>query len=218
MLKSSRCPYCGWQCLWLLLIVCLLSAGCGNDSQYEALSPGATVLAFGDSVTAGVGAAAGKDYPSQLAAKTGLVVVNAGVSGDTARAAGSRLAPLLAQHEPELVIIELGGNDFLRKTPDSKVKEFLRDMIVEAQESGAQVVLVAVPSLSLLRASLGALVDSDIYAQLSEEEGVILVPDVFSNVLSDSSLRADEIHPNAAGYAQLAQGINAVLVDNGLLR
>ncbi|MEM8562225.1 MAG: GDSL-type esterase/lipase family protein [Pseudomonadota bacterium] len=195
-----------------------LLSGCSSEKRYEALTPGATVLAFGDSVTVGVGAKAGKDYPSQLAAMTGLKVVNAGVSGDTARAAGSRLGPLLAQHQPELVIIELGGNDFLRKTSASQVKEFLRDMIVEAQGSGAQVMLVAVPGLSLLRASIGALVDSDIYGQLSEEEGVILVPDVFSNVLSDSSLRADEIHPNAAGYAQLAQGINAVLIDSGLLR
>jgi acyl-CoA thioesterase I len=196
-------------------MLCL--AGCADRAQHTILPSDAVVLAFGDSVTYGVGAGAGEDYPSQLSASSGLDVVNAGVSGDTARAAGARLAPLLSRHQPDLVIVELGGNDFLRKTPEPQVKTFLQGIIREATASGAAVALVSVPRLSLLRASIGALSDSQIYAELAEEEGVILIPDIFSEVLSDSALRADEIHPNAQGYKVLAQGIHSELADQGLL-
>jgi acyl-CoA hydrolase len=157
------------------------------------------------------------DYPGRLAAATGWQIINAGVSGDTAREARKRLAPLLATHQPALVIVELGGNDFLRQTPPAKVREYLREIIREARSSGALVALVAVPRLSLLRASLSALSDSPIYAELADEEDVLLIPAVFSDILSDESLRADEIHPNARGYEQLAQGILATFMQAGLL-
>jgi acyl-CoA hydrolase len=199
-------------CLALLVL-----SACTQREQFEPLPANAVVLAFGDSVTAGVGAAAGLDYPSQLAAMTGWRVINAGVSGDTAREAGARLAPLLAQYQPELVIVELGGNDFLRQTPATRVSDFLQGIVREAKASGAVVALVSVPRLSLLRASIGALEDASLYEQLAQQEGLILVPDVFSDVLSDAELRADEIHPNAQGYQQLAEGIRAALAEAGLI-
>lgn len=202
---------------WLFPVLLFTVLGCAERKQLDALPPDAVVLAFGDSVTAGVGADAGYDFPSQLAELTGLRIVNGGVSGDTAREAGGRLAPLLASHQPQLVIIELGGNDFLRQTQASRVKEYLRAMIREALASGGAVALVSVPRLSLLRANVGALTDSPIYAELAEEEGVVLVPNIFSEVLSDSGLRADEIHPNARGYGRLAEGIKTVLTARGLL-
>jgi acyl-CoA hydrolase len=115
------------------------------------------------------------------------------------------------------VIVELGGNDFLRQTPAARVRGYLREIVRDAQAAGAMVALVAVPRLSLLRASVGALSDSPVYAEIAEQEGVILIPDVLSEVLSEPGLRADEIHPNAAGYRQLAQGIVAALAGRGLL-
>lgn len=195
----------------------LLLLGCAERDQYEPLPTDAVILAFGDSVTAGAGAGNGVDYPTRLAQLTGLTVINGGVSGDTAREAGKRLGPLLARHEPALVIVELGGNDFLRQTQSARVKGYLHAIISEARAAGAVVALVAVPRLSLLRASVGALKDSPIYAELAGEEGVILIPDTFSEILSDTGLRADEIHPNAQGYARLAQGVRAALAEAGLL-
>ena len=195
----------------------LLLLACTDHARFAPLTPGTPVLAFGDSVTAGVGAAAGQHYPGRLAAATGWRVINAGVSGDTARQARKRLAPLLAAHQPALVIVELGGNDFLRQTPAAKVRVYLQEIIREASASGAIVALVAVPRLSLLRASVGALSDSPIYAELAAEEGVLLIPGVFSDVLSDESLRADEIHPNARGYERLAQGVLSVFTEAGLV-
>ena len=202
------------------LIVLTLFIGlatCGEPQRFTTLPCGATVLAFGDSITFGVGADAASNYPNQLAARTGWQVVNAGISGDTAREARTRLAPLLAQHQPELVIVELGGNDFLRQQRPAQVKGFLQTIVREAKTSGAMVVLVAVPRLSMLRATVGALEDADLYEQLAEEEQVVLVPDVLSSILSDESLRADAIHPNAEGYAVLTEGVMTVLTGVGLL-
>lgn len=203
--------------LCLLACLLLLAPGCGNETRLPPLQPGAVVLAFGDSITAGLGAGPGEDFPARLAAATGWQVVNAGVSGDTAREARERLAPLLAKWQPDLVIVELGGNDFLRQTPAARVGGYLREIVREAQASGARVALVAVPRLSLLRASVGALSDSPVYADIAAEEGVILIPDVLADILSDAGLRADEIHPNAAGYRQLAEGIREELAARGLL-
>lgn len=201
----------------LMLTLALVSiTGCSERDRFAPLPADAVVLAFGDSITAGVGASREFAYPARLAATTGWQVINAGVSGDTAQAAGKRLTTLLATHQPAVLILELGGNDFLRQTSAARVQTYLHGMIREARASGALVVLVAVPGLSLLRASIGALSDSPIYAELAREEGVILVPAVLSDILSDESLRADEIHPNALGHEALSTGILAVLGEVGL--
>ncbi|MEH6592719.1 MAG: arylesterase [Halioglobus sp.] len=190
--------------------------GCQQDPRYTTLEAGATVLAFGDSVTYGMGAGKDEDYPTLLSQRTGWKVVNAGISGDTAQRATQRLGALLAQHQPALVLIELGGNDFLRRRQASRVKADLRTILEESKASGATTVLIAVPKLSVLRASMGALSDSPIYAELAEETGVLLVADVFAEVLSEDALRADQIHPNAAGYRQFTEALLEKLTIAGL--
>ncbi|MEQ9397133.1 GDSL-type esterase/lipase family protein [Haliea sp.] len=205
---------------WLLRALVALVAlvpGCSRESPYSPLPAGSVVLAFGDSVTWGTGAGRGEDFPSRLAEHSGWQVVNAGVPGNTATAARERLEGLLRQHDPALVIVELGGNDFLRRRPDADVEADLRDILRTVQDHGAIPVLVAVPRLSLLRATVGALKDAPLYARLAEAEGVLLVPDVLSGVLSQESLRADTIHPNKAGYEVLAEELAAALRQAGLL-
>jgi acyl-CoA hydrolase len=115
------------------------------------------------------------------------------------------------------VIVELGGNDFLRKHPDDQVKEDLGFIVKSIRASGAIPVLLAVPHLSLLRATTGTLSDADLYRELADEKDVLLIEDVFSDVLSDDNLRADPIHPNARGYKQLTEGIIVGLRSAGLL-
>ena len=206
----------GLLCLALLALAITLAA-CGESRRFEGLPPGATVLAFGDSVTHGTGAGPGEDYPARLAAITGWNIINAGVPGDTAREARRRLEPLLTRHDPALVLIELGGNDFLRKRRDSDVRADIEAMVGLVLNRGAIPVLVAVPRLSLLRATAGALSDSPIYATIAESGDVLLIEDIFSDVLSDPALRADRIHPNAEGYHVLAIGISEQLETAGLL-
>lgn len=199
------------------VLLALLLVACSDAPRHDTLPEGSVVLAFGDSVTHGTGAPEGADYPRHLAALSGWQVINEGVPGDTAQAARERLPGLLRAHQPQLVIVELGGNDFLRKRPDHAVEADLRAILAQVAEHGALPVLVAVPRLSLLRASVGALNDASLYADLAQETGVLLVPDVFSEILSDAELRADAIHPNAAGYRVLAEGIARALRESGLL-
>ncbi|MGC8119926.1 arylesterase [Marinobacter sp. VGCF2001] len=195
----------------------LLLTACGDSPpRYQPLAPGSVVLAFGDSVTHGTGAGKGEDFPSLLRKSTGWKVVNAGVPGDTAREARGRIEGLLQKHEPDLVIVELGGNDFLRRQPASQVKAHLREIITAVRQSGALPVLVAVPEFSVFGASVGSLSDSPIYHELAEEERILLIGDIFSEVLSDEDLRADRIHPNARGYRKMADGIAAALTEAGL--
>lgn len=201
----------------LLTFLALAMAACHRAPSYAALPPGSVVLAFGDSVTFGTGAAGEENYPSQLASISGWQVANHGVPGDTAEGAKTRIAEALDDTQPKLVIVEIGGNDFLRRHPEAQIKEDIRSILKTVKQAGVPVVLVATPRFSLLGAALGALPDAALYAELAKEEGVLLVPDVFAEVLSDPSLKSDQIHPNAAGYRKLAEGIAASLVKSGLL-
>lgn len=195
----------------------LVLAGCSRGPAYQTLESDAVVLAFGNSVTHGTGAGGAATYPALLSERTGWRVINAGVPGDTARKARGRIAALLKEHDPALVIVELGGNDFLRQHPQEQVKEDLRSIVRSIRDAGTTPVLIAVPHLSLLRATTGTLSDADLYRQLADDMDVMLVDDVLSDVLSDDYLRADPIHPNARGYEQLTEGIIAGLRSAGLL-
>jgi acyl-CoA hydrolase len=194
-----------------------LLAACGRAERLPAIPAGSTVLAFGDSVTFGTGASSGEDWPGLLAGMTGWQVVNAGIPGDTAEAGRGRLPALLDEHRPALVIVEIGGNDFLRRRPPKSVKEDLRNIVRQARQSGAQVVLVAVPELSLLSVVTRRAADAPLYAELAEEEKVALIPEVFADILAQPELCADQIHPNAEGYRRMAAGIRAWMRELGLV-
>ncbi len=197
--------------------VCAALVACSDAPQYDPLPPGTVVLAFGDSVTHGTGARDGEDFPTQLAEITGWEVVNAGIPGDTAKRAVNRIDDELARVRPAVAIIELGGNDFLRRRPQSQVKEDLRSIIAASRAAGAIPVLISVPGASVFGAATGSLSDAPMYAELADEERVLLIEDVFVDVLSDDALRADRIHPNAAGYRAFALGVADALTRAGLV-
>jgi len=199
-----------------ILAITVLLGGCGKPLLLPTLRAGATVLAFGDSVTFGTGAATGEDWPTLLASRTGWRVENAGVPGDTAEAGKERIQGLLDAHRPALVIIEIGGNDFLHRRPPKAVKEDIRRMIQAVKKSGAQVVIVAVPEFSALGAVSRKPSDASIYQELGAEEKTPVVSDVFAAILGQPDLCADQVHPNAKGYVQMASGIHANLKKTGL--
>ncbi|MBP8929630.1 MAG: arylesterase, partial [Ottowia sp.] len=147
-----------------LLLVTL--AGCGRDKKTaQPVPPGSTVLALGDSLTFGTGASAETSYPTVLAGLTGWNVVNAGVSGDTSAQALARLPALLAEHQPKLVIVSIGGNDFLRKLPESDTRAHVHAICKQSLDAGAQVLLVAVPRATVA-AALGQMTDHALYAEV----------------------------------------------------
>ncbi len=191
----------------VLVGLLLLTSGCGGSrAPVYRVSADQVILAFGDSLTRGQGAAQGQAYPEQLAQLTGWTVITSGVNGETTPAALERLPAVLRETQPDVVLLCLGGNDFLRKHGTDTTRRNLAALLRMIRAAGAQPVLVAVPEPTLL-----ALSDHALYAQLAREEGVPLISNVISEVLKKSSLRADRFHPNARGYAQIAQAISAAL-------
>lgn len=191
-------------------------AACGRSTKLPPVPPGSVVLAFGDSVTYGTGASSGEDWPTRLGRMTGWRMVNGGIPGDTAEAGKGRIRNLLEEHRPALVIVEIGGNDFLRRRSQKAVKEDIRQILSVVRASGAAAVLVAVPELSLMGAVTGRPSDAALYAELGKEEKVPVIPDVFSDILGHPELCSDQIHPNARGYRQMADGIDVALRKIGL--
>lgn len=201
----------------LLLAPALLLPACGRKKPAATRVPaGAAVLALGDSLTWGTGATPETSFPAVLAKLTGWQITNAGVPGDTAEQALQRLPALLAEHKPQLVIVSIGGNDFLRRLPEDGTRRAIRAICEQAKVGGAQVLLVAVPALTA-SAVLGRLSDHALYADLARELKLPLYEKGWSTVLSNANLRSDRIHANAEGYAAFAQGLDAFLRQSGLL-
>ena len=177
----------------------------------EPLASDATVLAYGDSLTYGYGASSSA-YPLVLERLINRRVINAGVSGEVSSAGLQRLGKVLKQYHPALVILCHGGNDILRRKSQEVLKENLRKMIALSKKSGAKVLLVGVPGFGLLGANTLSL-----YGELAEEESVMYEGDVLEKIENDTSLKSDQIHPNAQGYKMMAESFNAVLKEHGLI-
>ena len=192
-------------------------AGCGrSQGKAQPVPAGSTVLALGDSLTYGTGASAETSYPTVLAELTGWNVVNAGVPGDTSAQALARLAALLAEHRPKLVIVSIGGNDFLRKLPESDTRANVHAICKQALEAGAQVLLVAVPRATVA-AALGQMTDHALYAEVAKDLNIPLQREGWGEVLAQAELRSDQVHANAKGYAQFARSVQGTAAAAGLL-
>ena len=201
-----------------LLLTAAALAACGKKApKHSALPRGSAVLALGDSLTYGYGANPTESYPARLAELTGWTVTNGGVSGDTSAQALARLPELLREHTPRLVIISIGGNDFLRRQPENETRTNIRAIIQACKAAGAETLLVGVPGVGV-GAALGYPGDHPLYADLAKAENVPYYAIGWSQILGKDALKSDQIHPNAAGYAEFARGLTAYLKENGWLR
>ena len=198
----------------ILFLLCGLSA-CSKPET--ALPAHTTVLILGDSLTQGVGASSAQtSYPALLKQQTQWNIINGGVSGNTSAQALARLPELLQQHQPKLVIISIGGNDFLQRLPNSDTQANIAQSIALSQQSGAQVLLVAVPELTLA-AAVGHPNDHAMYADLAQIQQVHLLEDAWSDVLGDEALRADPVHANDTGYQVFTESLTKRLQQIGWL-
>lgn len=201
-----------------LLLTAAALAACGKKApKHNALPRGSAVLALGDSLTYGYGANPTESYPARLAELTGWTITNGGVSGDTSAQALARLPELLREHTPRLVIISIGGNDFLRRQPENETRTNIRAIIQACKAAGAETLLVGVPGVGV-GAALGYPGDHPLYADLAKAENVPYYANGWSQILGKNALKSDQIHPNAAGYAEFARGLTAYLKENGWLR
>ncbi|MGH8495684.1 MAG: arylesterase [Gammaproteobacteria bacterium] len=192
-----------------LLAILLLGAPAANAAE-------PAVLVVGDSLSAGYGMAREASWVSLLEERLeqedyGYRVVNASISGDTTEGGLGRLPRALDRHDPDIVLIELGGNDGLRGFPLGLVRRNLEAMIELSEEAGARVVLVGMQ----LPPNYGPAYTSafrDIYPELADEHDIALIPFLLEEVALDPSLMLDDgIHPSAAAQEKLLDNVWAVL-------
>jgi lysophospholipase L1-like esterase len=190
----------------LAALVVVLAAGCGRSTPaLPPLEPSAVVLAFGDSLTFGTGAAPGESYPAQLERLIGRKVVAHGVPGEATAQGLARLPGVLEATEPRLVLLCHGGNDFLRKLPESEAAANVRAMVRLAREKGIAVVLIGVPKPGISPSPAA------FYAEIAQEFALPYEGSVLKAVLTDNELKSDWVHPNAKGYARVAEAVAALL-------
>ena len=183
-----------------------LLAGCGERvPPLPRLDANAVVLAFGDSLTYGTGASTPESYPAVLERLIGRKVVAAGVPGEVSATGLERLPEALDAAQPKLLILCHGGNDFLRKLPETQAAANVRAMVKLARDQGVEVVLVGVPRLGLTGSPAG------FYAEIAREFRIPYDGDVLKTVLTDNALKSDWVHPNAKGYAHIAGSLAELL-------
>ena len=184
--------------------------------QHPRVAAGATVLALGDSITFGTGAPPASSYPSLLAELTGWSVINAGVPGDTSAQALARLPALLDEHRPAMVLVSIGGNDFLRRLSDADTRANIERIVAAVRAGGALPLLIGVPRPTLAGALTGSLGDDPLFAEIAAAQGLPLAAGGWSSVLADERLKSDRIHANAAGYHAFATALHRRLVELGI--
>lgn len=216
-----------WSIILALLLPVLL-AGCGSDApatgaaeadtgnnapivaEVPVMGPQRRILAFGDSLFAGYGLAPDESYPARLQAALrargiNAVVANAGVSGDTTAAGLQRFAFTLDAQEqvPELVIVELGGNDLLRGIAPGQTRANLDAMLAELGKRGIPALLMGMRAPPNYGPEYQAAFDA-LYPALAARHKAALVPFFLEPVYDKPALiQPDRIHPTAEGVEAL---------------
>lgn len=212
---------------WSAALTLALLGACGNDAapppaevpQQAALAaapvagPERRILAIGDSLFAGYGLGQGESYPARLEAALraqgiNARIANASVSGDTSAAIRQRFAFALDNQPapPDLVIVELGGNDMLRGISPEQTRENLDAILTELAKRKLRVLVMGMLAAPNLGPDYRAKFDP-LYPALAEKHGAALVPFFLQAVIGKPELiQADRIHPTA-------QGIDALVAD-----
>jgi acyl-CoA thioesterase I len=177
------------------------------------------VLVVGDSLSAEYGLARGTGWVALLeqrlaTEKPPVTVINASVSGDTSSGGRSRLQALLTQHRPQVVVIELGGNDALRGLPLGMTQSNLTEMARAAKAAGARVLVVGMQ----VPPNYGRKYGDDfaaLFATVARAEGAALVPFLLKGVAdgpeADSLFQPDRIHPKAEAHPRMLENVWPVL-------
>ncbi len=194
-------------------IALLASTACGG--VFAVVKPASTILIVGDSLSAEYGLRRSSGWVTLLEQKVKTVaattqVINASISGDTSSGGLSRLPDLLLQHKPNVVVIELGGNDALRGMPLAMTQENLTAMALAARQAGARVLLLGMqvpPNYGKTYSQRF----SRLYADVAKAQRTGLVPFLLKGVADapdEAALfQADRIHPNEQAQAILLANV-----------
>ena len=175
-----------------------------------------TLLVLGDSISAAFGLDTRQGWVSLLEQRLAAEgfdyrVVNASVSGDTSAGGLARLPTLLTEHRPDLLIVELGGNDGLRGQPPAQLQQNLAAMVQQARKAGTRVLILGMklpPNYGLRYTTAFA----DVFPQVAKEQDVALVPFLLEGAAGLPLMtQADGIHPTAAAQPRLLDNVWPVL-------
>lgn len=167
-------------------------------------STGTDIIAFGDSLVAGEGSSDGNDFVSVLSRKVGQPIINLGHRGDTTADGLARINEL-DQYRPKVVLLLLGGNDYLKRVPVSETDKNLELLIQDIQARGAIVLLLGIRGGILSDHFAGE------FKYLKNTYHTAFVSDVLRGLFGDEKYMSDGVHPNDAGYAKIADRIYPVL-------
>ena len=192
------------SCLSVAILLIVITTA---TSASEATSINKKILVLGDSLSAGLGVDYQQSWPLLLQTRLNqsgynYLVVNAGISGDTTSGGVSRLPKLISLHQPEILILELGGNDGLRGTSLKAIEKNLRDMINSAQSVNITVLLIGVQ----LPPNYGALYTEgfeNIFSGLAKEYNLDLIQGTLKTMVNEGLMQSDGIHPNVLGHQQI---------------
>lgn len=196
--------------VWTFPLALLAMAGSAGAAP-PAMGSEITIVALGDSLTAGYGLAPGKSFPAQLetalrAAGHAVRVVNAGVSGDTTAGGATRLEWALANN-PAIVIVELGANDALRGLAPDKAEANLDRILRVVKKQGARPILTGMRAPRNLGADYARQFD-EMYQRVAKLREVPLYPFFLEGVAGDPALNLpDGLHPNEKGVEEIVRRI-----------
>ncbi len=199
-----------WRAVLIAVGIAILgSVWAYRSDDLRAIRPtaGVRVIAFGDSLVEGVGATAGHDVVSVLSERLGTPIINAGRRGDTTASALARLDGAVLSRNPRVVVVLLGGNDFLRRVPRETTFKNLGTIVARIRARGAAVVLVGV--------KVGVFSDSysSEYETLARQQSAAVVPNILDGIFGHSSRMTDSVHPNDRGYEIMADRLEPILRD-----
>ncbi|HBR98124.1 MAG TPA: arylesterase [Gammaproteobacteria bacterium] len=190
-----------------LLAVCIIAL-----TPWRAFAADITVLVLGDSISAGYGLSANQVWVDRLKsrlddARLNANVINASISGDTTRGGLERLPAALTRHEPDIVIIELGGNDGLRGLSLKAMRQNLEQMVTLSKDFGARVLLLGMRIPSNYGPAYTTRFNAVFHAAAEATE-VALMPFFLEPIVSDNRyFQADGIHPSAEAQPLLLDAL-----------
>lgn len=162
------------------------------------------IVAFGDSLIYGVGASTDQNFVTKLSTKIGEPIVNLGIPGNTTADGLARLNTVVALN-PRIVLVLLGGNDYLKRVPPETTFSNLDTIISELRKRDIGVIVLGVQG--------GVLSDpfEKEFKALTKKHAVAYVPNVLNGLIGKKDLMSDAVHPNAEGYQRIADIVYPVL-------
>ncbi|MDJ1179622.1 GDSL-type esterase/lipase family protein [Roseofilum sp. BLCC_M91] len=177
---------------WGLVISCSSSV---NQVKNLQLGQGEQMIVLGDSIASGYGVQVEQAFPSLLSRRLNVPILNQGVAGDTTALGLARLQTDVLDQNPWLVMVELSGNDYLQRIPETETEENLRQIITRIQAQGAIAVILGI--------NVGVVGDNydRLFEDLAKETQAYLIPQILKGLHRDERYRQDDIiHPSAAGH------------------